>query len=66
MLGGDRMRVLINGDLEPERGVTVTRSVSFVNGVPSFSQVMETVRKLSRAESMDMLQISTKGSLDPA
>ena len=65
MLGGDKVRLLVNGDWEPDRGEIVTRSVLFDNGVIPLCQVMETVTELSKAETIVTLHVKMSGALVP-
>lgn len=65
-LCGDMVRILVNGDWEPDKEEILTLSVLFNNGVIPLSQVTETVTNPSKAGSMDTLQVKTKGAVVPA
>ena len=68
-LSGDKMRLLVNGCWEPERGEMVTLSSLLDKGAEPFSQVMSmsvTDMVVSVAEFMEMVQVRVRGVVLPA
>ena len=69
ILRGDRVRLLVNGCREPERGEIVTRLVLLDRGVEPFNQVMSmsvTDMVVSVAELKEMVQVKVRGAVLPA
>ena len=69
VISGDKVRVLINDGMEPERGEIVTRRSLLDKGVVPFSQVMSMVvteTGLSVAGLREMVQVRVRGVVLPA
>ena len=70
VLSGDKVRLLVNGCREPERGEMVTLTSSlFDKGAEPFSQVMSmsvTDTAVSVAEFMEKVQVRVRGVVFPA
>ena len=69
VLRGDKVRLLVNGRCEPERGEIVTLAVLFDKGVEPFSQVMSmsvTETALSVAELKEMVHVRVRTVKLPA
>ena len=67
VLRGDKVRVLVNNGLEPERGeMEIRSSLVFINSVESLIQVTYRVTNSSTAESIEILQLNTTGVVVPA
>ena len=69
VLRGDKVRLLMNGGCEPERGEIVTLFVLLDKGVEPFSQVMSmsvTDMAVSVAELKEMVQVRVRGAVLPA
>ena len=69
VLKGDKVRLLVNGCQEPERGEIVTLSSLLDKGAEPFSQMMSmsvTDMVVSVAEFMEMVQVRVRGVVLPA
>ena len=65
-LGGNRVRQLTKEEFERDREEIWILSVLFDNVVIPLSQVTEMFTKLSKAESIEMLQVKIKGFVSPS
>ena len=66
VLSGSKVRVLVNGDWEPETGETVTRASLLDKLVAPLSQVLVTTTSVSVAGLMEMVQVRVRGVVLPA